>query len=415
VSDAILKTARAHYNAARPEYSSLPSLGNRWGVLREELQQRIGTFASSVEAIEYGQLRGFFDHRQPASDAIVRQMETAQHLLAYEYPQFKDKIPLLSDARASAASSIVERTNPDGHTIIASNVLYWHAFHLLTVLRFKPHTDSICEIGGGYGNPARLWLDNPIKSISRYAIIDMPESLFFAEVFLRSALPETPLHYATDEAPIGEQPGVTLVPIHLSHQTKAVPFDMLVNTGSLGEMPDAWVAHWGRWIDDQNATFFYSHNYVANPVDNIYEGRCTLSPDVSSVWRPSYVRAMHPLHLLHSIERTAAEIIFTRASGDSERQVEAGTVFLDGVHLSIENYIHMLYALRRGKRECREVMRFARKVIDDFGYAPVELLSLLAAIAAPDGEATELRAQLQRQFDANYPSGTNTTPPPTQP
>jgi len=77
--------------------------------------------------------------------------------------------------------------------------LYWHAFHILSSLRFKGDIDSVCEVGGGYGNPALQWLTNPVKPVGRICIVDMPEVLFFAEVFSAHGAAEskTPLCYGT--------------------------------------------------------------------------------------------------------------------------------------------------------------------------------------------------------------------------
>jgi hypothetical protein len=239
--------------------------------------------------------------------------------------------------------------------------------------------------------------------------VDMPESLFFAEVFLRTALPDMTFHYATEDLPASAAPtarGVTFVPIQLAHQTNSVPFDIVVNTGSLGEMTDDWVEYWRDWLDQQSTNLFYSHNYFANPVDRIFEGRSTLAPVVPRSWRPVDVRETPPMMLLHSDERWSAEIIFERAPTKPEQSITAVLQFFDGARLSQENYVYLLYALLRDvDGNNGDVMAFARKVINDFGYAPVELLHLLSKVEKGDKGLQVLRDDLQRKFDANYPQG----------
>lgn len=404
--DATVEIARAHYLASPHTNGSLPNLGTRWGQIRREMEDAICGFQSAADAIRFAQLRSVFDHRTPVTQTDIPQMKTAQHLLRYEYPQFRDKILLLSETPATTPGTAIEFQTIDGGRVFASNILYFHAFYLLSVLKFKKDVDSVCEIGGGYGNPALLWLTNPIQRVSRYVIVDMPESLFFAEVFLRTAVPDIAVHYATEYVPASAAPGVTLVPIQLAHQTNTILFDIVVNTGSMAEMTDDWVGYWRDWLDQQNTNLFYSHNYFGNPIERLFEGRSTLAPTVPRSWRPVDVRVMHPMMLLHSDERLAAEIIFKRMPLKAEQDVAGALEFFDGVHLSLENYAYFLYALLRDiDGNSRHLMTFARKVITDFGYAPVELLHLLSKVENGDKDLLALRDDLQRRFNANYPQG----------
>ena len=66
--------------------------------------------------------------------------------------------------------------------------------------------DQICEIGGGFGAPARLFLTNGYRRPRSYVIADLPESLFFAECFLRATLGNDRVRYvgaAMDALPEG--------------------------------------------------------------------------------------------------------------------------------------------------------------------------------------------------------------------
>ena len=372
------------------------------------MENAILGFRFAEEAINFAYEMRCFDHRGPATQASIPQLKTAQHLLRYEYPQFRDKILLLSETPASPAGTTIKFRSDYGVESFASNILYFHAFYILSVLRFKKDVDSICEIGGGYGNPALMWLTNPVRPVSKYMIVDMPESLFFAEVFLRTAAPDIAIHYVTEDPATSAAllDGLTLVPIHLAHQTNRLHFDIAVNTGSMIEMTDDWVDYWCSWLDEQNTSLFYSHNYIGNPVDRLFEGRSTMAPAVLQTWRPVDVRAMHPMFLLQSDERLSAEIIFERSPSKPELNFHDALTFFNGAHLSLENYAFFLYALLRDIEGNRGQLKlFVHKVINDFGYVPVELLHLLNKVENCDKELLVLRDDLQRRFDANFPQG----------
>jgi hypothetical protein len=330
---AMLDQAREHYFESATLSGGLPSLGDRWGTLRNQYRRAIAGFRSAEDAIAYGQLKTGFDHRGLVTDDDIPQMKISQRLLRGCYPHFKDKIPLFNETRATTPGSALEFQSDYGPRTFGSHILFFHAFYLLTCLTFKPDIDSVCEIGGGYGNPCRLWFENPIRRVTRYTIIDIPESLFFAEVFLRKALPDVPIHYATAAEPANARPGVQLVPLTLSRQTDSVPFDIAINTGSMSEMSDEWVAFWSKWLDRQSTDLFYSHNMIGNQPGQLPEERASLAPLVESGWSVAYVNGMHPMVRLHSEGYRMAEIIFTRGVAEPKQ--------------SYESEIFDLYRLRR--------------------------------------------------------------------
>jgi putative sugar O-methyltransferase len=406
----ILEVARSHYVASPRSSGALPSFGIRWGQLRDELEETIGKFKSPVEAIDFGLSRGIYDHRERLTAASIPKIKTAQHLLQYEYPEFWAQIYLLKETRAATPGYGIKVRAPWGGKVFVSDILYFHAFHVLTCLRYRGDLDSICEVGGGYGNPALQWLTNPIKPVTRYCIVDMPESLFFAEVFLRSALPDMRIHYATEREPATDSPGITLVPVQLSAQTKNASFDLVTNTGSMAEMTDEWLNYWCNWLDQQNTKLFYSHNLIGNAPDVACEAPTVMAPVVVPTWRPVYVRPMHPMMLLHSKGRIASEIIFERTATVDRHDVSKAITFFDGTKLRLENYIYFLYAILRELETNRPyIMEFAQRIIKDFGYAPVELIFLLNHGDQNNQELVRLRDELGRRADAKYEEMTTAT------
>jgi hypothetical protein len=173
----------------------------------------------------------------------------------------------------------------------------------------------------------------------------------------------------------------------------------------MAEMTDDWVEHWRAWVDRQAADLFYSHNMIGNPVDRLQESRATMAPTVGKNWYPAHINAVHPIARLQGDGHVMAEIIFRRDRGLEPPDPGAMLDFLKDRRISLENYVHLLYALCHDvKRNNHRIIPFANKVISDLGYAPVELLYLLDHCNHEDGSLA-LREDLRRRHLASYPQG----------
>src|SRR5437762_8844859 len=106
--DKILERARSHYATSRHESLGHPPFGTRWDHFRRQMSTAISGFASTAEAIGYGQLRCGFDHRGPVSETDIPNMKIAQHVLRGFYPQFKEQIPLFSETEATTPGTALE-------------------------------------------------------------------------------------------------------------------------------------------------------------------------------------------------------------------------------------------------------------------------------------------------------------------
>jgi hypothetical protein len=349
----MLKQAYTNYLASRHLPSELPPFGDRWEHKRQEMADAITHFRSAEEAIAYGQLETGFDHRGMITEADIPKLQIAEQLLRGLYPKFRNDIALFSDTPVTTPGTAIKLNGR-----LASHILYFHAFYLLTCFYYRRDIDSVCEVGGGYGNPAVLWLTNPIRRVQRYVIVDLPESLFFAEIFLRKALPDVPLHYASEAFPAAAAPGITLVPIQLASQTNQLPFDLIANTGSMSEMSDDWVQFWCDWLGQQNSTLFYSHNMMGNPAGLLLEARARFAPRVPSDWAPVYVKGVHPLVLLVTDQHKMAEVIFERGLPRENTAMRPATY---------EGYVYSLYTAAFHDPS------FRAWACDFFGYEPTEL------------------------------------------
>lgn len=292
-------------NAGPKCVASMPA-SPRWEALLERIRLEISFFTSSREAIHFAQSRIDFDHREPVYYAWPLYKLHADTLKA-EFPQFSAWFEQMSDSPLSRPDSLL---NCGGRLI--SNILFCHVRFLCGCLAHAPKVDMVCEIGGGYGAPARLWLNNPIRQPKTYVILDFPESLYFAEVFLRSNFENLALHYVTDSKPLdpafAARQRVILCPIHLLDAVAPLSFDLVTNTGSMQEMPDEWIDFWMAWLSRQDCRWFYSMNYFGQPLDSLMETGNMWSPRLNSDW---VVRRQQfdPPFLRQQSDRNFAELI----------------------------------------------------------------------------------------------------------
>jgi hypothetical protein len=145
---------------------------------------------------------------------------------------------------------------------------------------------NICEIGGGYGAPARLWMTNSYKRPRLYAIVDLPESLFFAEVYLRATYGFDRVHYVQPHEEIGSVPDGTILlcPVSRREALKSITFNVILNTLSMQEMTDDYVAFYRDWLVTQPSNYFYSFNYFLQPADSRGESPNLFAPRLSEHW-----------------------------------------------------------------------------------------------------------------------------------
>jgi len=423
----ILDTCRRHFASSSGVAAGFPDLGNRWGVFAQRMRSAITNFKSQEEAIAFGQLRCDFDHRGHVTQADLPEIDITRRLLKYQYPKFESFIDQISDSPVSAEQSFLTIDNGMGDDVYRNKIIYFHAMYALTTASHIGEISSVCEIGGGSGGPCWHFLANKFSKTYNYCIIDLPESLFFAEIFLRAAMPDALFFYAgvdalEPEPPLDGKKRITLVPLHLHSRTHSLKFDLIINAGSMAEMTDEWLSFWSAWIDSQDARFFYSSNYFGNPVNRLFEGRSTLAPIVSPDWQPSFIKAMPIMMMLHSGEqRRLAEIIFARApaaegSFDYDR-AKSFAGFVD-LKMSVERYIFGTYLhYHNVDRDPLGVVNFVREVETQLGYTPVELLALLTKLTASVGFnrlddlsrmwAEQKRNLLLAAFKENYPKGTH--------
>lgn len=298
----VLADARRHLEAARtwpaPVKDGTSMFDSRWSPWAEAFYQQSKDLKTPTEVLRFAQARIPFDHRERLQPGSEGGFFVYEKMLEQEFPFYaKDRFRLADNPRSIPETMYLYNGR------LVSNVFFWH---FRTVLRCKQDVNpsTIMEIGGGYGAIARLWLHMGIK---RYFIFDLPESLFFAEVCLRTEFPGE-VGYWQDDGDPGTR--VVLVPVSRANEC-GLQFDLVTSVGSLQEMSDSWVDFYMDWLDRHRPRFFYSLNYMGSPINIMYESRNLWSPKPNAAsWMTISVNADVPLVRAQCTGRDFAEVIY---------------------------------------------------------------------------------------------------------
>lgn len=306
VNNILVQEAKMHLQK-KENHFTLPPSTDRWEFFLSNIRNEILKFHSVKEVIYYAQKEISFDHRQKAAYQFAKLADYESHLKE-EFPHFSNSISLISESIYSVKDTLEEVNGR-----LVSNVLYYHLRYLLQCLTWIKNPQVICEIGGGYGSTARLWIDNPIHCPQTYIIIDFPECLFFAEVYLKTNLGADKV--LTIEEFLSKQdsippttPKIILCPIASIGLLTSFSFDLVINTGSMQEMTEDWIDFWMKWLDSSNIRYFYSLNYFAQPLANLEESGNSWSPRLSKHWTMRIKRANPGFVKLHTL-RNYAELL----------------------------------------------------------------------------------------------------------
>ncbi|MFH1851419.1 MAG: putative sugar O-methyltransferase [Candidatus Neomarinimicrobiota bacterium] len=310
----LLAIARKHYHLANNLATQLNNpQTERWDNYINKIQQAISQFSSTQEAIEFGQRSCGFDHRDNASNQ-QHLFDLHESTIISEFPEFADCIPAIGESDFSHAETVMEK---NGHQV--SNVFYGHLHTMLKCLQTTGKPEVVAEIGGGYGSLTRLWFTNPIHAPKSVVLIDFPESLFFAELFLRQNLPKHNFIYLYDpDQKLDLKVSINSIvfcPIENVPALAELEFDLIINTGSMQEFSEEWVDYWMNWLNQTQVKYFYSMNYFAQPLNFMAEGANCWSPRLSEQWTIIYQRA-NPTLIRQQSDRHFAEIVARKSPAD---------------------------------------------------------------------------------------------------
>ena len=237
-------------------------LDARWQNHKDNVRRALDDFQTCLETIQKGN-GSPFNHRANFDPGLIERKVKA---LQEEFPDF-DFLASGYEDHADAVESSVG----DWQGRRVSNILFWHLYPILACRKYLcERPGRILEIGGGCGDQARLWKLS-VPEI-QWVDVDLPESLFFAEVFLRRNFPGAAFTYITAERQLFDGPepytmaDFVFCPVQLAQTAKVCHYDIAINQGSMQEMPCDTVAWWLRFLESADVDSFYSLNYHVTPL-----------------------------------------------------------------------------------------------------------------------------------------------------
>jgi putative sugar O-methyltransferase len=277
-----VRAAKSRYERNRERFdAAFPAAGPRWGRYAQRMQAFIAGNTSAAAAIHFAQSKVDFESRDGCADADIALAQQMREILTEAYPALAWLIPYFSDSPLSRPGTM--RRVGD---VLVSRFLYYFAGRLLKAGQLLGAPRTVCDLGGGTGFTGRLWLMAGDLAPATYIDIDLPESLYFSELYLAAHVGEDQVGMVGDDgvAPhLGKK--VILVPIDRLEALEGVAIDLITNFGSLQEMSEFWVDFYAAALDRLDAKYLFSQNYFAQPVDNIGEGANLWAPRLGPRWR----------------------------------------------------------------------------------------------------------------------------------
>lgn len=251
--EACEQLAAAQTNPAVRAYTEGLPLSPIW--LQNAVAKRAALAAASFDAALAALQTMLFVHSRSADEAALAVRWNLRQPFAAAAPE------------ASAFA-------PEDSVVRIGGRRYWHDdfrhhgfLRRMTAALAGETPARILELGAGCGNLARL-----IKLAwpgVRYTIVDLPDTLVFAGMFLRANFPEARVCFLTDESAAGELTAAdfALVPAGLEHVLAGQSFDAFINTASLGEMRRETVEYWFDFVQRRvQARRIFSCNRLLNTV-----------------------------------------------------------------------------------------------------------------------------------------------------
>lgn len=288
----LLSTAKQNLQASLdPELAKrLPEPDSRWETYARWSRTVIPYFRSVKEVDRFAQDEfGHGGFESPIRGKELREITEGNELhLAERFPRFANKFASFTEFQLSDPETCLSLNGR-----LVSVPMYANMTSFLECITHAAPPASVCEIGGGYGGPCRLWLTNAIHRPGRYVIVDLPESLFFSEVFLRSELGNEKVYYVNIDRPldasIADKFSVLLCPLSNIAALKNIHFDLVFNTLSMQEMSGAYVDFYMGWLDLQPCHYFFSYNYAVQPIELHPESANKCAPRLSDRWQPVWI------------------------------------------------------------------------------------------------------------------------------
>ena len=389
----LMERARQHLvlASAAPAAANLPDPGARWNAYSERTGEFVARFTDPLEAIRFAQdvsCHGGFETR--LQKALVPALAAAEEeRLARDFPSFAGTLGLWAESIYADPDTTAHYNDRP----VSAPMYETMSYCLFCLDRLPKAPNVVCEIGGGYGGPARLWLTNPIHRPSQYIIVDLPESLFFSELYLAKHFGADQVFYVGDRSAatakrLARSP-VVLCPNAYIDMLAPVAIDLVINTNSLQEMPEAYVDFFMDWLDRQDCCFFISINFALQDLRVLRESMNTWSPRMGRVWKT--------LFLTHASDpetgRPSQMGLYEKSPHDLlERQAAAAKTLdeLFSTPLNSHTLATLLDLIRLSMNETA-ILSLLRKISAEHGFIPKEAWYLVTWLV-DDGDRAFLAA-----------------------
>ena len=278
----VVHKARRHYQRNSEVFAkAFPSAGARWGEYARRMREFIAQNDSALAAAHFAQSQVDFESREECTDGAFLLAQGMRDLLAQDFPEARDVLAGFSDSPLALPATV----RRDGHALV-SKYLYYFARRVLKATSLIGRPEVVCDIGAGTGLTGRLWFLSGRLAPRTYIILDLPETLYFSQLYLTAHLGEDQVGMVQED---GLQPHrdkkVILVPIDRVDSLCEMPIDLVTNFGSLQEMSEYWVDFYHRLFDRLDARYFYSCNYFAQPANLLAESANLWAPRLGRRWR----------------------------------------------------------------------------------------------------------------------------------
>ncbi|WP_156927068.1 sulfotransferase domain-containing protein [Azospirillum halopraeferens] len=343
---------------------------------RAALRARMATVRTAVEAVHIAQAHraaGGLEDVAVGDDpaTAVREILAA---LGERFAMHADRLGSFGESEVSDPRRVVRcASRPLSEPVLTRTRTILHCLDHVRPRR-------VMEVADGYGDLARLWLGNGIHRAGQCVIVDVPERLFFAEVFARLHAPAGDIVYVddgTDAESLTRRrgaPRIVLCPAHRLDRILPLPVD-LCHIGRGVDTDDGdMVAALETLMGEQGPRWLHVHETIARPLDDPSGGVVAITAGLG------------PNRRIVDRVRTGpagAEVLVTRDRAPAvRRRAEADRLWREhGDALPFgEGFPHLLDAVRRFPDGPRVRILIERCLAAD--RLPRDLLHLL--ILAPD-------------------------------
>jgi hypothetical protein len=311
--DALAQAKANFLSVVNHPYPQGLTVSDWWTERKTKFAKAISDFESVGAVIHSAQNNSGFDHRVIKEE---KKLAVVNYKLSELRAQFPGVDLLGSPGLRESSFSIPESLVPLSADLNVSSISLTHFYFYLRSFCCLPLSGHrrVLEIGTGYGGLSRIFRLE--QRDLTYVLVDLPESLFCAEVFIRANFPDAKIFYCEfkDCLPDIDQYDFVFVPAQNVEVLTGLSFNLVINTGSLQEMTESSVFFWMRFIQETIKTdYFYSWNYFLNPKYLLPEaGPSLISPVLDPRWSVQYFKINNPVISVDCCERNWLEVCLSR-------------------------------------------------------------------------------------------------------